>query len=136
MTMHLLPAYFSSTNTKKKKKKTLSKSDIEHQKWLEQRGLSRTQLRSKIEPNKNWKEEYSSTIKVDKKYESVEFSGSKDACAKKDIMTKLHNEPEHIRKEILQKASRVMPLYNKGSLQYVTPETDIKTVGTKSRRGD
>jgi hypothetical protein len=63
------------------------------------------------------------------------MSGSSDACAKKDIMTKLHNEPKHVREEILNKASRVMPLYNKGGLQYVTPETDIKTVGSKSRRG-
>ena len=136
MTMHLLPAYFSTTNTRKKKKKVLSKADIDHQKWLEQRGLSPNQLKNKIKPDKSWKQEYSTSLKVERKYESVEISGTKDSCAKKDIMTKLHNEPEHVRKEILAKASRVMPIYNKGGLQYVTPETDIKTVGTKSRRGD
>jgi len=136
MTMHLLPAYFSTTNTRKKKKKVPSKADIDHQKWLEQRGLSPKQLKNKIKPDKSWKQEYSTSLKVERKYESVEISGTKDSCAKKDIMTKLHNEPEHVRKEILAKASRVMPIYNKGGLQYVTPETDIKTVGTKSRRGD
>lgn len=33
MTMHLLPAYFTTTRTKKKKSKT-KKSDLEHQAWL------------------------------------------------------------------------------------------------------
>ena len=134
MTMHLLPAYFTTTNSKKKKTKP-KKSDIEHQKWLEKRGLAPSQLKAKIKLDNNWQEEYSKTIKVERKYKSVETTGSRDSCAKKDIMSRLHKEPEHVKKEILDKASRVMPLYNKGGLQYCTPETDIKTVGTKSRRG-
>jgi len=134
MTMHLLPAYFTTTNTKKKKTK-MKASEIEHQKWLTKRGLTREQINLKKKVDFNWSSEYAKTLKVDKKYKSAEMSGSSDACAKKDIMTKLHNEPKHVREEILNKASRVMPLYNKGGLQYVTPETDIKTVGSKSRRG-
>lgn len=134
MTMHLLPAYFTTTNTKKKKTK-LKKSDIEHQKWLERRGLAPNQLKAKIKLDNKWQEEYSKTIKVERKYESAEMTGSSDSCAKKDIMSRLHKEPDHVKKQILDKASRVMPLYNKGGLQYCTPETDIKTVGTKSRRG-
>jgi len=135
MTMHLLPAYFTTTKTSKKKTNP-SKSSVDHQKWLEQRGLSQSQIKTKIKPDKNWKEEYSKSLKVEKRYESVEMIGSKDSCAKKDIMTKLHLESEEVQKEILNKASRVMPLYSKGGLQYATPETDMKTVGTKSRRGD
>ena len=135
MTMHLLPAYFTTTKTSKKKTKS-SKSSVDHQKWLEQRGLIQSQIKAKIKPDKNWKEEYSASLKVEKRYESVEMIGSKDSCAKKDIMTKLHLESEEVQKEILNKASRVMPLYSKGGLQYATPETDMKTVGTKSRRGD
>lgn len=134
MTMHLLPAYFTTTNTKKKKTK-LKKSDVEHQKWLEKRGLAPNQLKAKIKLDKNWQDEYSKTIKVERKYQSAEMTGSSDSCAKKDIMSRLHKEPDHVKKQILDKASRVMPLYNKGGLQYCTPETDIKTVGTKSRRG-
>lgn len=134
MTMHLLPAYFTTTNTKKKKTK-LKKPDVEHQKWLEKRGLAPNQLKAKIKLDKNWQDEYSKTIKVERKYQSAEMTGSSDSCAKKDIMSRLHKEPNHVKKQILDKASRVMPLYNKGGLQYCTPETDIKTVGTKSRRG-
>ena len=134
MTMHLLPAYFTTTRTKKKKSKT-KKSDLEHQAWLSKRGLLPSQIKAKIKLDNNWKEEYTASIKVERKYESVEMFGSKDSCAKKDIMTKLHKESNQVKKEILNKASRVMPLYNKGGLQYVTPETDIKMVGTKTRRG-
>lgn len=131
--MHLLPAYFTTTNTKKKKTKA-KKSDLEHQKWLAKRGLSPQQLKAKISVDNNWQEEYSKTIKVDRKYGSAEMVGSRDSCAKKDIMSNLHKESSKVRKEILDKASRVMPLYNKGGLQYATPETDMKSVGTKSRR--
>jgi hypothetical protein len=134
MTMHLLPAYFTTTRTKKKKSKPKA-FDLEHQKWLEKRGLSPAQLTAKKKVDFNWSSEYAKTLKVDRKYKSAEMSGSSDSCAKKDIMTKLHNEPKHVREEILNKASRVMPLYNKGGLQYVTPETDMKMVGSKSRRG-
>jgi len=134
MTMHLLPAYFTTTRTKKKKSKPKA-SDAEHQKWLAKRGLTSEQLKAKKKVDFNWSSEYAKTLKVDRKYKSAEMSGSSDSCAKKDIMTKLHNEPKHVREEILNKASRVMPLYNKGGLQYATPETDLKTVGTKSRRG-
>lgn len=134
MTMHLLPAYYTTTNTKKKKSKP-KKSDLEHQAWLAKRGLLPSQLKAKKEVDINWKTEYAKSIKVEKKYESATMSGTSESCAKKDIMTRLHKEPEHVRKEILEKASRVMPLYNKGGLQYVTPDTDIKMVGSKSRRG-
>lgn len=136
MTMHLLPSYFTTTvSNRKNKKKAKSKSQIEHEKWLEKRGLLPAQLKTKKRVDINWQDEYSKSIKVERKYASAEMTGSRDSCTKKDIMSNLHKEPEHVRKEILDKASRVMPLYNKGGLQYATPETDMKTVGTKSRRG-
>lgn len=136
MTMHLLPAFYTTTVAKRKsKQKSKTKAQIDHEKWLEKKGLSPSQLKAKKKLDVNWKTEYASSLKVDKKYVSAAMVGSADSCAKKDIMTRLHKEPEHVRKEILEKASRVMPLFNKGGLQYATPETDMKTVGTKSRRG-
>lgn len=133
MTMHLLPAYFTTTSTKKKKTKP-SKAALEHQAWLAKRGLLPSQVKSKIKVDNKWQEEYSNSIKVERKYKSAEMTGSKDSCAKKDIMSRLHKESVQVKKQILDKASRVMPLYNKGGLQYATPETDMKSVGTKSRR--
>ena len=63
------------------------------------------------------------------------MSGNASSCVKRGVMTNLHKEPKHVRDAIIDKASRVMPLFNKGGLQYATPETDMTTVGSKSRRG-
>ena len=50
-------------------------------------------------------------------------------------MDNLHKETPETQKAILDKASRVMPLFNKGGLQYLTDGEDITQIGTKSRRG-
>ena len=136
MTMHLLPAFFTTTVGKRKSKsKPKSQSQLAYEKWLQKQGLSPEQLKRKKTVDFNWKTEYTESIRVERKYESLGMSGSKNACAKRGIMDNLHKEPEHVRKEILQKASRCMPLYNKGGIQYASPETDLTTVGSKSRRG-
>jgi hypothetical protein len=138
MTMHLLPAFFTtSVNSRKSKNKPKSQKQIDHEKWLKAQGLSLEQLNRKKVVDTNWKKEYTKNIKVETKtkYESSGMSGSKYACAKRDIMTNLHKEPEHVRKEILAKASRVMPLYNKGGLQLALPSEDMTMVGSKTRRG-
>jgi hypothetical protein len=51
------------------------------------------------------------------------------------IMANLHKESPEVQQAILEKASRCVPLYNKGGYQYATPETDMTMVGSKSRRG-
>lgn len=40
-------------------------------------------------------------------------------------------ETKETAQEIEAKAKRVAPLYNKGAAQYITPETDIETLGRK-----
>lgn len=136
MTMHLLPAFYTTTvGNRKRKKNSKTAAQIEHEKWLQKRGLTRDQLATKKSVDNNWQNEYAKSLKVERKYQSVEMTGSKDSCARRGVMENIHKEPEHVRKQILEKASRCMPLYNKGGIQYATPETDMKTVGTKSRRG-
>lgn len=136
MTMHLLPAFYTTTVSKRKQKsKPKSQSTIAYEKWLQKQGLSPEQLKRKKSVDLNWKKSYTDTLKVESKYESAGMSGTRDACAKKGIMEAIHKEPEHVRKEILMKASRCMPLYNKGGLQYASPGEDMTQVGTKSRRG-
>lgn len=136
MTMHLLPSFYTTTvSSRKLKNKPKTLSQLTHEKWLREKGLSLTQIKYKKIVDKNWSKEYSDTLKVEQKYQSSEMSGSKYSCSKRGIMTNLHKEPDHVRKEILRKASLCMPLYNKGGLQYATPDTDLTTVGTKSRRG-
>lgn len=135
--MHILPAFYTTTNTRlrKRKKKNDSKLISDHDRWLLKNGVHPEQIRLKKTVDKNWKKEYNDTMKVDREgYVSSGLSGTKSSCAKRDIMTNLHKEPEHVQKEILKKASLVMPLYHKGGLQYAGPNVDLTTVGTKSRR--
>ncbi len=139
MSMHILPAFYTTTVSKRKlsrKSKAKSKLISDHDRWLLSKGLHPDQIKLKKGVDENWKKRYSEDMKVDREgYVSSGLSGSKSACAKRDIMTNLHKEPEHVQKEILKKASLVMPLYNKGGLQYAGPNVDLTTVGTKSRRG-
>lgn len=141
MSMHILPAYYTSLNTRKRKKKSTAKSKLvsDHDRWLLANGVHPEQIRSKKDKKvleKMWRSEYNDSMVVDRSdYVSAGMSGDASSCAKRDIMTNLHKEPEHVQKEILKKASLVMPLYNKGGLQYAGPNVDLTTVGTKSRRG-
>jgi hypothetical protein len=135
--MPILPAYYTTNNTKRKSKaKAKSTATLKHEQWLMERGLLPGQISKKKTLDKKWKERYTESIKVERDdYVSAGLSGDASSTAKRDIMSNLHKEPEHVRQAILEKASRVMPLFNKGGLQYATPETDMTTVGTKSRRG-
>lgn len=139
MSMHILPAFYTTTVSKRKlsrKSKAKSKLVSDHDRWLLSKGLHPDQIKLKKGVDENWKKRYSEDMKVDREgYVSSGLSGNKSSCAKRDIMTNLHKEPEHVQKEILKKASLVMPLYNKGGLQYAGPNVDLTTVGSKSRRG-
>lgn len=137
MTMHLLPAYYTTTRTKKRKaskSKKLSEATAKHEAWV----LTMTKGKK---PDKKvldfkFKEQYNEYMKVDQTdYVSSGLTGDSSSCIKRGVMTNLHKESTDVQKQILDKASRVMPLFNKGGLQYATPETDLTTVGSKSRRG-
>ncbi len=141
MSMHILPAFFTTTNSRKRKKKTAAKTKLvsDHDRWLLKNGVHPDQIRSKKDKkvlDKMWRSGYNDSMMVDRStrhYDDKELVAGD--CSKRDIMTNLHKEPEHVQEEILRKASLVMPLYNKGGLQYAGPNVDLKTVGTKSRRG-
>jgi hypothetical protein len=134
MTMHLLPAYYTTTKTFSRKAKP--KLPSKHDAWLLKNGLHLSQIKSKKGVDVNWKKRYNEDMMVDRTdYVSSGMSGTASSCVDRSLMSNLHKEPEHVRKAILDKASRVMPLFNKGGLQYATPETDMTQVGSKSRRG-
>lgn len=131
MTMHLVGPHLSTTryNGKTKKSAKQLKADAEHEAWLKARGLDRKTVQAKVSKEKPRAEmpKY--------EYKKVKYSNVVGSGTQSGVMANLHKESPDVQKAILDKASRVMPLYNKGGLQYCTPETDIKTVGTKSRRG-
>lgn len=134
MSMHLLPAYFNSNGNSKRKRKAKS-TLTDHDKWLIKQGLHLSQIKHKKEVDKSWKKRYNDDMMVDrstKHYDNKEFVAG--STTKTDIMTNLHKEPKHVQDAVLEKASRVMPLYNKGGLQLLSPKDDLTTVGTRSRR--
>lgn len=112
-----------------RKSKRRIKADAEHAAWLKERGLDRATLRRKLLESGNGIEfpEYP--------YTKVQYSNVVGSGIKRGVMSNMHREAPEVKNEILAKASRVMPLYNKGGLQYCTPETDLTMVGSKSRRG-
>jgi hypothetical protein len=142
MSMHILPAYYTTTVSKRKlSRKATAKSKLvsDHDRWLLSKGLHPDQIKSKKDKKSldlSFRKGYNESMVVDRStrhYDNKKLVAGD--CSKRDIMTNLHKEPEHVQKEILKKASLVMPLYNKGGLQYAGPDVDLTTVGTKSRRG-
>ena len=45
----------------------------------------------------------------------------------------LAKEPKHVQDEIIAKSKRIAIAYNKGAYQYITDETDLKTIGSGER---
>lgn len=67
-----------------------------------------------------WTEEYVAALRdgVRRPSSPPAVVGGADATADRSIMSRLHLETEAVRREILRKAARVAPAYNKGALQY------------------
>jgi len=127
----MLPAFFTTTNTKKRKVKK-SQSTKQHEEYLLRMGCHPNQLKDKKALDNNWAATYSKNMKFEgNTYNSAGMSGNSDSCAKRGVLVNLHKETEVVRKEILEKANRIQPLYNKGGLQYVTDGTDLHDVGKK-----
>jgi hypothetical protein len=129
--MHLLPVFYTSNNTRKRKAKKPSKSAQAHEEWLKAQGLHISQLKQ-IKKKSKTANSYAEDLKVDRSdYVSAGISGTKYACAKTDIMTNLHKEPRHVQEAILAKAARTAPLYSKGPYQLITDGASLSEIGKK-----
>lgn len=132
--MHLVGPYLTTTryNSKKKLNAKELRAKAEHDAWLKKQGLHPDQLstRKALKGTKISKE--MPNYKVS---ENAPLSNSIGNGFRKGVMENLHKEKPEVQKEILYKASRCMPLFNKGGIQYATPGEDMTQVGTKSRRG-
>jgi len=138
MSMHLEKPYLSTTRYGKGKRKLpntakLRESTAKHEAWLRKQGLHPEQ--------RELKAAFTGKMRYDMPDYSVEdmvpLSNNLrvDGGRKTGIMANLHKEKPEVQKEIMDKASRCMPLFNKGGYQFATPDTDMKMVGSKSRRG-
>jgi hypothetical protein len=134
--MHLVGPYLTTTKYGSKKKKSNSKrlaeSEAKHNAWLAKQGLTPNQVKLKKEFVGNVRINTRPDLTTSNPYQ---LSNSVGNGYKKGIMENLHKEAPEVQKEIMLKASRCMPLFNKGGLQYLTPGEDVTQVGSKSRRG-
>jgi hypothetical protein len=64
MTMHILPAYYTTTKTSSRKAK--SKPPTKHDAWLMKKGLHPDQIKLKKGVDKNWKKAYTESMMVDR----------------------------------------------------------------------
>ena len=136
MSMHLVGPYLTTTKYGSKKKKSNSKrlaaATDKHNEWLAKQGLAPDQLKVRKANTRNARIDTRPDLTTNNPYQ---LSNSVGNGYKKGIMENLHKEDPKVQKEIMLKASRCMPLFNKGGLQYATPGEDMTQVGTKSRRG-
>ena len=133
--MALLPAYYTTTNQRKRKQRKHDRS--EHDAWLIKMGVSPKQIKAKKSKNTSWKSDYSNSLQVDRSTKHHEKSiqevcnAPANATANRSVMANLHKENEETRKAILDKANRVGPLWNKGGLMLITDGQDLTTLGKK-----
>ena len=138
MSMHLEKPYLSTTRYGKSKRKlpntaSLRESTAKHDAWLKKQGLHPSQ--------RELKKAFTGKFKYDMPDYAIEDTAPLsnnlhvDGGRKTGVLANLHKEKPEVQKEILDKASRCMPLFNKGGYQYATPDTDMTQVGSKTRRG-
>ena len=107
--------------------KRLQKLKAEHNEWLWLMGVHPDQLKQKK----------SSTIKtyIPTKISNDSYlpklSNQIGNGFKTGVMVNLYKETPEVQKQILDKAKRVAPAYNKGGLQYITDNCDLTTLGRK-----
>ena len=130
--MALLPAYYTTTNYRKRKQRKHDRS--EHDAWLEKMGVTVKQIKAKKSKDTSWASEYKESLRVErstKDYDKPLSEVCNGSTPNRSVMANLHKENEETRKAILAKAARTAPLYSKGPYQYITDGTNLDDVGKK-----
>ena len=129
MSMHLEKAWVTTTKfNRRTRDREPTKAQLDHEKWLKSRGLHSTQLATK---KKHVNTIPSYEVEKNGKLSNKVGNGFHITT----VLENLENETVDVQMQILKKAARVAPAYNKGGYQLITPGEDIKTIGSKSRRG-
>ena len=136
MSMHLVGPYLTTTKYNSKKKKSgsakLAIATAKHEQWLRDRGLhpeQRTLQRAFKGRYQNDIPDYTVTR------HTAELSNGIGNGFKKGMMANLHKESPEVQRAVMEKAARTTMAYNKGPIQYFSPESDKTNLGSMSRRG-
>lgn len=136
MSMHLVGPYMTTTRYNSKSKKSKSVKAVtaaaKHDEWLRQRGLhpeQRNLQRAFKGKHVNSIPDYTDTR------HTAELSNGIGNGYKKGIMANLHKETPEVQRAVMEKAARTTMAYNKGPIQYFSPESDKTNLGSQSRRG-
>jgi len=122
----------TKTNSKGKKladTESKRKATADHNEWLKKKGVHPDQLKTKAK-GKQSIPDYTITNPYQLSNNIAVKGGFKSG-----IMTNMHKESVEVQNKIMEWASRAAPLYNKGGLQVITDDTDVTTIGSRSRRG-
>lgn len=115
--------------------KRLARAREEHDKFLVKMGVHPSQLKETKKVGNYFGPRRKQAKPVEEKVFLEDISAYKNTGSVKGILANLHNEPEHVQRQVRELQSRVMPLYNKGGLQLALKNEDLSTVGARSRRG-
>lgn len=136
MSMHLVGPYLTTTKYNSKKKKSgsakLAEATAKHEQWLRKQGLhpeQRTLQRAFKGRYQNDIPDYTVTR------HTAELSNGIGNGYKKGMMANLHKETPEVQRAVMEKAARTTMAYNKGPIQYFSPESDKTNLGSMSRRG-
>ncbi len=119
------------------KQEKLRKAEEEHQKFLTSMGVSKEQLQKTKAGRRNlvldsWRKSFYN--KLESRIEQKDIANTGVTGQVTGVFANLHKEPEHVRQAILEKKSRVMPLYNKGGYQLASENEDMTQIGSRTRR--
>ena len=136
MSMHLVGPYLTTTRYNSKSKKSKSARAVsaaaKHDEWLRERGLHPEQRNLQ----RAFKGKYQNDIPdYTVTRHPAELSNGIGNGYKKGIMANLHKESPEVQQAIMEKAARTTMAYNKGPIQYFSPESDKTNLGSQSRRG-
>ena len=136
--MHLVGPYMTTTKYNGKGKKSANtaaarEAKAKHDAWLRKQGLHPEQ-RVLAKAFKGTYKYNMPDLSLD--HAPAPLSNRIDGNGfQRGIMVNLHKESPEVQRAIMDKAARTTMAYNKGPIQYFSPESDTTNIGSQSRRG-
>lgn len=115
-------------------RRNLALASAQHRAYLEKMGCLPEQLKATRPARRKLKNlgfsGSSKTYFEEKRITEVIQGDQSTGCAR-GMMANLHHESPEVQRQILEKASRSAPLYNKGGYQLINKSDDPKNIGRK-----